>query len=513
MNKTKLLNLDDLVAQVKKLQKARKKVVQSHGIFDLIHPGIIEHLKSSKEFGDILIVSVVKDKDVRRGPGRPIFPERMRAENVSALSMVDYVCIVDDEIPFECVKKIKPDVFAKGQAFKERDHIASAKIYQEEKEFFFDKTRIHETGGFSMSSTGLINQFMDLYPDETRVYLARVSRKYSFQRIRKEIDQLKDLKVLLVGDGIIDEYHYCQPLNKSLKAQLIVNQYLEHEVFAGGAFAIANHLAGLCKDVHVISLLGRNDAREDFIRANLFRNVMPTFFYREDSPTITKKRYINQHANQKLFEVNYLNDRDLPKTLESRLVKHLSVTAPKFDLVLVSDFGHGFITKRMIKALREHSKILAINTQTNGANAGYNLVTKYAEPDFVCLDEPEVRLATQDKYGDIEKIALGLLKSVKARRLVVTLGRKGSIAVDDKKRVVTAPIFSTKVVDTVGAGDAFFSFTAPCIAAGLPLDLVSFVGNAVGALAVQIVGNKKPVEKAEFLNFVYSILKQRRGMP
>jgi sugar/nucleoside kinase (ribokinase family) len=63
------------------------------------------------------------------------------------------------------------------------------------------------------------------------------------------------------------------------------------------------------------------------------------------------------------------------------------------------------------------------------------------------------------------------------------------------------------VIDTVGAGDAFFSFTAPCFANGMPLDLVSFIGNAVGALAVQIIGNKKPVEKHELLEFVHGILK------
>ena len=63
------------------------------------------------------------------------------------------------------------------------------------------------------------------------------------------------------------------------------------------------------------------------------------------------------------------------------------------------------------------------------------------------------------------------------------------------------------VVDTIGAGDAFFAFSAPCFAHGMPLDLVSFIGNAVGALAVQIMGNKKPVEKYELFQFIQSILK------
>ena len=59
----------------------------------------------------------------------------------------------------------------------------------------------------------------------------------------------------------------------------------------------------------------------------------------------------------------------------------------------------------------------------------------------------------------------------------------------------------------MGAGVAFFAFTAPCFALGLPLDMVSFVGNAAGALAVQIVGNKKAVEKYELLEFIHALLK------
>ncbi len=74
--KNKIILLGDLAKKVADHKKAGKIVVQSHGIFDLIHPGIIKHLNMAKSQGDILLVTVIKDKDVRRGPGRPIFPER-----------------------------------------------------------------------------------------------------------------------------------------------------------------------------------------------------------------------------------------------------------------------------------------------------------------------------------------------------------------------------------------------------------------------------------------------------
>lgn len=503
----KILSLDGVTAKVKKLKQEGKIIVQSHGIFDLIHPGIIKHLNEARKQGDVLVVTVIKDKDVRRGPGRPIFSEKLRAENVASLNQIDYVSIVEDEIPFECVKRINPDIFAKGQAYKERDKKIHEEIFKEEKEFYFGKTKIYETGGFSFSSSEIINNFLDIYPEETRNFLKTFSNKYSFQYIVNQLNELKKMKILLIGDGIIDEYHYVSNMGKSAKANLVVNKYITHEVFAGGVLAIANHIASLCEKVQVVTTLGHGESREDFILNNLKSNIITKLFYRYDGPTIVKKRYIDQYHNQKLFEINYLNDTFINNKIESEIIKYLKSEIPKYDLILLSDFGHGFITKRIFNVIRSSSKIFAINTQTNGANVGYNLITKYRNPNYVCLDEPEVRLAVQEKFANIEDVIKKISKSLNADYLIVTLGKKGSIGISKKSEINRTPIFSSRVVDTVGAGDAFFAYTAPCFVHGMPLDLVSFIGNAVGALAVQIVCNKKPVEKHELLEFICTLLK------
>ncbi len=505
--KRKILSFDELIKKTKTLQEAGKVVVQSHGIFDLIHPGIIKHLDSAKGQGDVLIVTVIKDKDVRKGPGRPIFPDTLRAENVASISMVDYVCIVPDEKPFECVKTIKPDIFAKGNSIRDHDNVIHSKIFEEEKELYFGKVRIHETDGFSLSSSEIIKNFLDIYPEEVKSFLKYFSRKYSFKEITEKLNNLKKLKILLIGDGIIDEYHYCDALGRSAKASIVVNKYITHEVFAGGAFAIANHIAGLCDDIHLISLLGSDSSREDFIRSNLKSNVTMKFFYRKDGSTVVKKRYINQYQNQKLFEVNYLNDAYINGGLESEVIKYLKTAAVSCDLILISDFGHGFITNGIIKTIQKSGVKFAVNTQTNAANAGYNMITKYHRPVYVCLAEPELRWATQERFADIESVARKILKTIHVDNLIVTLGKKGSFGINNKHETNRTPVFSSKVIDTVGAGDAFFAFTAPCVAQKMPLDLVSFIGNAVGALAVQIVCNKKPVEKYELLEFVHALLK------
>ncbi len=503
----KILLLDDLIVKARELRESGKTVVQSHGVFDLIHPGVSKHLKSAGKQGDVLVVTVIKDKDVRRGSGRPIFPDKLRAENVASLEYVDYVSIVDDEVPFDCVKRIRPDVFAKGQAYKERDRKIHGKIFEEEREFYFGKSKIFETDGFSFSSSQIINNFIDIYPEETKTFLKNFSSHYNFHDIVKALDKLKDLKVLLIGDGILDEYHYCDSMGKSAKAHLVVNKYITHEVFAGGAFAIANHIAGFCNSVHLVTLLGKEDSREDFILKNLKPNVDARFFYRDKGPTITKKRYINEYLNQKLFEINYLEDENINETCEAEIIEYLGNTISEYDLVLVSDFGHGFITEKIIRRIDKYSGRYAINTQTNAANRGYNLITKYKNPFYVCLDEPECRLAAQEKHKDIEEIIRNLKNKINADHMIVTLGKNGSIGVNSDNKVKRTPILSSKVVDTVGAGDAFFAYTAPCFAKDLPLDLVSFIGNAVGAIAVQIPGNKRSVEKHELLEFIHTILK------
>jgi rfaE bifunctional protein kinase chain/domain len=506
--KEKILPFDDLVKRVEDLRGQGKVVVQSHGIFDLIHPGIIRHLNEAKKQGDILVVSVIKDKDVRKMPGRPIFPGKMRLESIASLSQVDHVCLVDNEVPFECVKKIKPDVFVKGTAYLERDQQIHGEAVKTEKETYFGRSRIYETKGFSFSSSQIINSLLDMYPEKTKTYLEEFSKKYSFNDIVNKLNSLQNMKILIIGDGIIDEYHYCASMGKSAKAHLVVNKYLSHEVFAGGAFAIANHLASICGNVQLVTLLGKEDTREYFISHNLKPNVGTKFFYRSDAPSILKKRYINQYLNQKLFEINYINDDYINNDLERQVIEYLESVVSEYDIVLVSDFGHGFITNTMIKAIEDISNKVAVNTQTNGANAGYNLITKYAEPNFICLDEAEARLATQERFTDIEVVAKKIFKSLSTDHLIITLGKHGSIGLlRNNGKINRTPIFSSKVVDTVGAGDAFFAYTAPCFAKDMPLDFVSFIGNAVGALAVQIVGNKKTVEKHELLEFIHTILK------
>ena len=151
---------------------------------------------------------------------------------------------------------------------------------------------------------------------------------------------------------------------------------------------------------------------------------------------------------------------------------------------------------------------LAVNTQTNSANIGYNLITRYSRADYVCVDAPEARLAVSDRVSKIGDIAHRLAEhQIDCSKLIITHGKHGCVTYERGGIVHTIPAVARKVVDTVGAGDAFLAVTSPLVAAGGPMDRVGFIGNVVGALKVEIVGHRHSIEKAAVIKGITGLLK------
>ncbi|MCK5179870.1 MAG: cytidyltransferase, partial [Candidatus Omnitrophica bacterium] len=179
----------------------------------------------------------------------------------------------------------------------------------------------------------------------------------------------------------------------------------------------------------------------------------------------------------------------------------------QYDVVIVSDFGHGLLTKKIVKLIAEKAKYLAVNAQTNGANIGFNLVTKYPQANCVCIDEMELRFAAHDKFGDVRTLSKNIHQKIGCEHIIATRGSSGSICYSKEYGYHETPAFSNNVVDAIGAGDAFFAFVAPCFSSGMSQDLVSFIGNAAGSLAVQIGCNREPVHSVDLIKFITRLLK------
>lgn len=484
-----------------------KRIVMCHGVFDLLHPGHIVHFRQARQAGDLLVVTVTPDRFVRKGPGRPVFREQLRLETLAALADVDYAVLNEWPTAVEAIRLLKPHLYVKGSDYANASQDLTGRIIEEERAVQSVGGEIFFTGGETFSSSHLINRFFSSYPEETQAYLEKIRQRYGADQIIGHLKNLSDLKVLVVGEAILDQYCYCIPMGKSPKETIVSTRFSNQEQFAGGSLAIANHLSGFCKEVTLVTFLGEDTAQSDFIRSKLKSNVRLEVISSSDRPTIVKRRYLEPNFLTKMFEVQYLNDSLLPEDLEDQLGDTIDRLLEHHDFVMTADFGHGMMTSGLRQFVSESGKFLALNTQSNSANLGFNPVTKYRRADFVCIDEPELKLAAQTQYGDILSLARDVKKEVGARVFLISRGPGGSMILSEDGEVSQTPALAVKVVDRTGAGDALFSVTSPCMFRGLPADMIGFIGNCAGALAVEIVCNRDPVDPVLLYKFMMSLLR------
>ena len=274
------------------------------------------------------------------------------------------------------------------------------------------------------------------------------------------IDAVADMRVLFIGDTIIDEYCYVAPMGKSPKENLIPVRFKSRETFDGGVDAAAKHARSFCREVVIGS----------------------------SGPATRKVRMVDENYLRKLFEVHYQDGRGGRPWPQGG----------DFDCIAIADFGHGEIVDP--HGFDRSEVFVALAVQTNSANVGFNLVTKYARADYIVIDEPEARLAARDREGHIEDVLVALANG-RADKFVITLGKRGAIGYESGRIYTSGPVGDESPVDTMGAGDAFFAVTAPMAKYGRMEDLL-LIGNAAGALKCQVVGHRKSVEKAELVEFM-----------
>lgn len=507
MINNKIISCEEMANLSKNLQSQGKSVVLCHGTFDLMHVGHLRYLRRAKQEGDVLVVTVTADDFVNKGPGRPIFNEHLRAESLASLAFVDFVAINYASTAVEVLNAVCPDVYVKGSDYKSHDEDVTGNILKEKAAVEACGGRIFYTDEITFSSSSLLNEHFDIFPPETRQYLKRLGGQWSEKDIFETLDALSDLRVLVIGDAIIDQYHYTSPLGQTGKGNTLAVKYESEEKFAGGSIAVANHVAGFARNVMLVTGIGDQDDSEEYINSKLLENVEPVFFHFENAPTVTKRRFVDGDLG-KLFEVCHYQEGVAHGRVEEMVCGWLDKHANDYDVILVPDFGNGFITQRVAERLAEVEKFLAVNTQINSANRGYHVIQRYSRADFISLNEPEVRLATHDRYGQIEDIALHLGKQMHAGFFAVTRGTKGAMMLDLAAGMVhEVPALSTRVLDRIGAGDSFLSLAAICLGGKVPAELAAFVASAAAAIDVQIVCNREPISPVGLKKFITSLLK------
>jgi bifunctional ADP-heptose synthase (sugar kinase/adenylyltransferase) len=263
--------------------------------------------------------------------------------------------------------------------------------------------------------------------------------------------------------------------------------------------------------VDVLTFLGDGGDQEDFVRGCLKGNVGPIFVHKKDSPTIVKKRFVEKYLGQKLFEVYSMNDEPLGEHEDEEFCAILRDILPRYDVVIVTDYGHGMLSPTAINLLCSEARFLAVNTQSNAGNHGFNMISRYPRADYVCLAQREFALETRNRRLSPEAMVRHVADRLSCKRVMMTQGKAGCTFYTAPDQFRHVPAFATQVVDRVGAGDAVLCVTALAVATGAIGEMVGFIGNVVGAEAVTIMGNQRAIERIPLYRHVECLLKVHRA--
>jgi cytidyltransferase-like protein len=432
--------------------------------------GHIRHLQEAARLGNWLVVSVSADRHVKKGMGRPRFSAEQRAEAVRALQCVDEVIINDDDGAWELIRRLKPAFYVKGI-----DYVGVTENTGLEKE----KQAIAEvggqmkfTGGQKWSSSQLLKT--ETFSDEVCEYLDRMKAAGARDKILEAFDAADQKRILFVGETILDIYRYVQGLGRASKELMLATVEVGAESFEGGVLAAAKH--GEWKNCRVLT----------------------------DPSGLSKTRYVDVDFKRKIFDVYQSREIAISEHEREHFRSDISAALGSSDVAVVNDFGHGLFGAYE-RSLLNGFKFLALNCQTNAGNYGFNLVTKYPMADYVCIDDPEARLAAGVQKEPILRAVDALQKSISCGRFLITHGRYGSHWFQSPHSN-SAPALAIGGIDTMGAGDAVMAVTAPLVAAGLDMACAALVGNIVGAIKVSILGHRRHVGRQEIIQTVEALL-------
>lgn len=507
MMKNKIYSLNTLAKILKKKRKNGNKIVLCHGVFDLVHFGHIAHFKRSKSFGDILVVTITTDKFINKGPNRPYFSQDMRKKFLSNIDLVDYVSEVNSPSAIEAIKQLKPNFYSKGKEYKNLNKDITNKIKSEISELKRHNGKIVYTDDVTFSSSKILNDLEVLLNSQQLKEVRNIKKNENYNTILQKFEKLKKLKVLVIGELILDKYTLCEPLGKSGKDPIMMFKKNESKIIMGGAGAIANNLSNFCKEVKLISYVGKNTNSQKFVRKNLEKKIRKEFLY-IDGPTIQKEKFIDKNSGSKVVGFYNFDDSFMNNKNQNKLKNLLKLNLKKYDLVIVANYGHGLINDKIANLISNKAKFLIVNSQINAANIFHHSLHMFKKTTCTIINEGELRHGMRDKHTDIELLMRKFSKSINTSYIVITRGNVGSKLFDKKKnKFINSAAYANQIIDKIGTGDTLMAIFAIFLKSTKNPELSLFISSIAASHNLQTLGNTLKISPNLILKTLQHLIK------
>ena len=455
-----------------------------------------------------MVVSVTSDKFVNKGINRPYFNLKQRMKLLSELSVIDFVVPSFEKSSLKIIKSLKPNFYVKGPDYKIEGGDRAGNLDNEEKEVKKKGGELRFTNGNLYSSTQILNETFDIFKILSKIKKENNLKLNTLQILKdykNSLEKIKKEKTLIIGEVILDNYLYSRPLGTPSKENILSVNYLRKDVYLGGTVPVVQNISEINQNITFISLYNDKKIKNKIIK-KLNKKIKTKFFYDQSFKEIKKNRFIDISTNRKFFEFYEFNNTEVKN---KKILNFLNKNLKKYDKVIACDFGHGLFTKDVISQLQKKSNFLCVNAQTNSGNRGFNLFKKFRKADLLVLDEPEIRLGLADRYHTInELINYKSLSSYK--NLIVTLGIHGMLLREKKgkkNKNIFLPALNNKAIDTLGAGDAAYSYASMFSGNTKNLVLIGLLSSIAAAIKTTILGHENYIKFVDVDNSLNGVLK------
>ncbi len=466
----------------------KNKVVMCHGVFDVVHPGHVRHLLYAKSKAPVLIASVTADRHITKGMHRPHVPQDLRAINLAAFEMIDYVVIDPNPTPIENLKIIQPDFLAKGYEYTSSG-LPPATAEEAETLRAYGGDIIFTPGDIVYSSSQLINLAPPVLKLE-KLQLFMERHDVTFADMRRTLDKLAGHRIHVVGDTIVDSYTHCAMIGGQTKTPTMSVMFERKTDFIGGAAIVAKHCRAAGAEVTFTTVLG-DDAFKDFVLDDLTKaGIKVRALIDKRRPTVNKNAIVA--GGYRLLKVDTLDNSSIPDKVFAEMTD--SVRNTKADAVVYADFRHGIFNRRTIPGFIQAIPEGAYRVADSQVASRWGNITEFKGFDLITPNEREARFAMGDQDSGVRPLASALYDAAECKLLILKLGERGVLTCTSRDHesldsFFVIDSFVENLVDPVGAGDALLAYATLAMLASGDETQATILGTMAAGSACEVDGN------------------------
>lgn len=479
---------------IRQLAPAGAQLVFVSGNFNILHPGHLRLLRFAKECGDFLVVGV--QADALAGSGA-LLHETLRLEGARSNSWVGYAFIMREPAE-QFIAALKPAVVVKGKEHELRHNPEQDAVLA------YGGRLLFGSGETLFSSMDLLRQEVQA-PPAARIRLPQefpVRHGFSLRDIRRLIAEFASVRMVVVGDLIVDEYVDCDPLGMSQEDPTIVVTPVLQQSFIGGAGIVAAHAATLGATVDYFSVVGGDDVQQVAERRLAEYGVSSHLLEDESRPTTLKRRF--RALGKTLLRVSHLRQHGVSSELQDTLVEQLVPALDKADVLVFSDFNYGCLPQSLVDVLtrlgRERDLVMVADSQCSSQIGN---IARFQDMALLTPTEREARISAHNHEDGLVVLAEIIRKQAAAHNVLLKLGAEGVLVHaerSDTSQWLTdqLPAFGIVARDPAGAGDSLLAASSLALARGASIWQAAYVGSLAAALQVDRLGNL-PIHAEELL--------------